>query len=331
MKINLLTDSPRHNLALMKLSTRHKKAGDEVKLNMPLWKADFSYASWIFEDSIKFGAQETGGIAVDPQITLPDNIEKLKPDYNLFNLNHSLGYTFRDCYRNCPFCKVPQLPKERKHHSIWEFHDSRFDTIELLNNNIFFDPLWEDTFKEIYETKLRIWDNNGNDLRLLDDHKAWWIKRLQWKSHPKFAWDRMEDEEKIIVGLKLLKKHHVGDCVIYVLMGFETDIEEDLYRCEIINSFGFDPFPMLYKPTEQLRAFRRMIYLRYYRSYKTIGEAWKNYSRETRSLKRQSKFRERKRLKRQLSLSEINAKNMSQMQRNRKNSHSCVWPRESLL
>lgn len=302
MKINLLSDSPWHNLALMKISTYHKNAGDEVKLNMPLWKADYSYASWIFEDGIRFGAQETGGIAVDPKITLPEAIEKLKPDYSLFNLNHSLGYTFRDCYRNCAFCKVPKLPKEKKHHSIWEFHNSEFDTIELLNNNTFFDPDWEETFREIQYEHLKVIDN-GMDLRLLDDHRAWWIKQLRWKRHhPQFAWDQMQDEKKIIRGLKLLQKHHIRDCIFYVLMGFDTSLQEDLHRCEIIHSFGFDPFPMLYDPTSQLRTFRRMIYLRYYRSYKTISEAWKNYSKATRNLKHQSKYREQKQLKRQLSL-----------------------------
>jgi len=60
MKILLLTDAPKHNLALMKISTYHKKAGDEVMLNMPLWKADYRYASWIFEDGIRFGAYEAG-------------------------------------------------------------------------------------------------------------------------------------------------------------------------------------------------------------------------------------------------------------------------------
>lgn len=186
MKISLLTDAPHHNLALMKLSTYHKKVGDEVKLNMPLWPADYRYASYIFENSTRFSAEDIGGIAVDPKIKLGEEIEKLKPDYSLFNLNHSLGYTFRACFRKCPFCKVPLLPRDTDHHSIWEFCNSKFSVIELLNNNTFFDPFWPKTFKEIYEAKLKIIDH-GMDLRLLDDYKAWWIKRLKWKNEPKFA------------------------------------------------------------------------------------------------------------------------------------------------
>jgi len=276
MKISLLTDAPKHNLALMKLSAYHKKLGDEVRLNMPLWPADYTYSSYIFSNGLYFGGLgETGGIGVDPKIVLPIYIEDVRPDYSLFNLNHSLGYTFRACHRECPFCKVPLLPKNTTHHSIWEFHDPRFTEIELLNNNTFFDPLWEDTFKEIYEAKLKIIDH-GMDLRLLDDHKAWWIKRLKWKNEPKFAWDQMRDEKEIIQGMKLLQKYKING-MIYILMGFDTSFEQDLYRCEMVNSMGSKPFPMLYKPTKELRRFRRMIYLRYYSKYKSIKEAWNDY------------------------------------------------------
>jgi len=281
MKISLLTDAPYHNLALMKLSAFHKQAGDEIMLNMPLWKADYRYASWLFDDGVKFEAEETGGIGFNPKIELPKEIEKLKPDYDLFNLDHSLGYTFKTCFRKCRFCKVPFLKQDTTHHSIWEFHDSKFDTIELLNNNIFYDPLWEETFKEIYEADLKI-KEHGFDLRLLDERKAWWIKRLKWKTRPKFAWDRLQEEKKIIEGIKLLKDQNIKEVIIYVLMGFDSSFEENIYRCEVIHSFGYDPWPMLYRPTKLLRKFRRFIYLRYYRQYKTIAEAWEQYQKADR-------------------------------------------------
>lgn len=279
MKIQLLTDAPRHNLALMKISTYHKKGGDEVMLNMPLWKADYAYASWVFENGMRFGAQEAGGIGLDPKINLPGGVEKERPDYGLFNLTHSLGYTFRACFRRCPFCKVPLMRQDKTHHSIFEFHDPKFDSIELLNNNTFFGPLWEETFKEIYKARLRVIEH-GMDLRLLDDHKAWWIKRLRWAAYPKFAWDRMRiDEARVIEGMRLLKNAGVKKATVYVLMGFDTSFREDLHRCEIIYSFGYYPWPMLHEPTELLRKFRRFIYLRYYKQHKTIAEAWRHYER----------------------------------------------------
>ena len=281
MKILLLTDAPKHNLALQKISTYHKKRADEVMLNMPLFKANYSYASWIFQDGAKSKADLTGGIGINPNAELPDYIEKLKPDYSLFNLHHSLGYTFRACFRKCSFCKVPLMRQDRTHHSIWEFHDPRFDTIELLNNNVFFDPFWYETFEEIYRANLKVIEN-GMDLRLLDEKKAWWVSRIRWAKYPKFAWDRMKDEREIIKGMKLLKKQGVNKALIYVLMGFDTSFKEDLYRCEVIHSFGYDPWPMLYDSRLELRRFRNFIGLRYYRRYKSIGEAWRNFNREKR-------------------------------------------------
>jgi len=277
MKVSLFTDAKKHNLALMKISTFHKRKGDQVLLNAVDAKFDLSYGSWMFEDSRRRPVDVEGGIGYAPGVTLPKEIEDCRPDYSLFNLNHSLGYTFRACFRKCPFCKVPLLKQTRRHWSIYEFHDPRFDTIELLNNNTFYDVFWEETFKEIYNEGLGLIDH-GNDLRLLDNYKAYWIKKIRWERQPKFAWDRMRDEWKMKRGLQLLKKFKIR-AMIYVLMGFDTSFEEDVYRCEIINSMGCDPFPMLYNQKRILRLFRRMIYLRYYRSYSSIKEAWCNYKK----------------------------------------------------
>ena len=102
MKINLLTDAPQHNLALMKLSAYHKMIGNEVIFNMPILKSDFKYASVLFEkNKYKFIADEYGGPAFNGN-NLPTEIETTKPDYNLYpHNNFSLGYTFRGCYRKC--------------------------------------------------------------------------------------------------------------------------------------------------------------------------------------------------------------------------------------
>ena len=75
MKISLLTDAPKHNLALMKLSSWHKKNMDDVTLNAPIFKSDYKYASVLFEKNKNiFIADEYGGPAfIDSE--LPDWIE----------------------------------------------------------------------------------------------------------------------------------------------------------------------------------------------------------------------------------------------------------------
>ena len=40
------------------------------------------------------------------------------------------------------------------------------------DNNTFSDPQWHDTFEEIWDAKLTVKDENGYDLRLLDEEKA---------------------------------------------------------------------------------------------------------------------------------------------------------------
>jgi len=286
MKISLLTDAPKHNLALMKISAWHKAGGDEVMLNAPIFAADYTYASILFNKNLNnFNADEYGGPAMSLSLSddgpLPPDVELLKPDYSLFNLNYSLGYTFRPCQNTCDFCKVPKMNHpDISHHSIYEFHNPKFKTICLLNNNTFQDPQWLETFQEIWDAGLSVIDENGYDLRLLDDEKADALHKTKWASPLHFAWDRMQDEALIINGLKLLTKHKMRSTAngVYVLIGYNTTEKEDLYRCQIIHDYGLTPYPMPYVRNDYTKRFKRFINLHYYRKYKTITEAWKNYN-----------------------------------------------------
>jgi len=275
MKISLLTDAPKHNLAIMKLSAYHKLAGNDVTLNMPIIPADYTYASVLFERNKKnFNADEYGG----PAFNGGDLNIYLKPDYDLYPHNDfSLGYTFRGCYRKCRFCKVPKIETDFNHYSIWDFHDTRFKKICLLNNNTFFDGGWRETFEEIWDADLTIIDENGYDLRLLNDERAFVLKHTKWENKLHFAWDNIEDEEKIIRGLELLKKYKINNTHIYVLTGFDTTVEQDLHRCQKLIDYGHDPYIMPYRQIKIEKRFKRFIDTFMWRKYKTIKEAWEAY------------------------------------------------------
>lgn len=277
MRVNLLTDAPKHNLALMKISAYHKAMGDTVILNQPLELCDVSYGSWLFNFKGHPPAGIQGGPAHDPQIKLPFEIQGMFPDYNLYpSLQYSLGSTWEYCPRSCAFCCVPKQNNPQVHHSIWEFHDPKFNIINLLNNNTFSDPQWKETFEEIWDAGLAVRDDNGYDARLLDEEKAEALKRTRFVNQIGFAWDRMEDEIAVLRGLNLaVVKGLRGK--IFLLMGYDTSFDEDIYRCQKVHDLGFDPWPMLYKRTAALRCFRRFIYARYYRKYPTIEAAWKDY------------------------------------------------------
>ena len=279
MKISLLTDAPKHNLALMKLSTYHKEQGHEVILNMPIIPSDYTYASILFEWNKKlFFANKYGGPAFNDG-NLDQDVISCVPDYSLFpSIEFSLGYTFRPCFRSCRFCKVPNMRQsDDSHHSIWEFHDPKFTRICLLNNNTFFDKQWKETFEEIWDADLTVVDENGYDLRLLDDEKAEALKKTRFDNKLHFAWDRIKDEHRIRQGLELLKNHKINNTHIYVLIGFDTTEEEDLHRCQILVDYGHDPYIMPYKRTKKNKDFKRFIDTFMWRKYKTIKEAWENY------------------------------------------------------
>jgi len=278
MKINLVTDAPRHNLALMKVSAYHKALGDTVTLNQPLQPCDKSYGSWLFGQ--KYPTDVAGGPAVDPTLRL-NGFEDIKPDYDLYGLDYSLGYTWAYCPRKCPFCVVPKQNNPKVHKSIWTFHDSKFKKICLLNNNTFTDPQWRETFEEIWDANAVVVYDNGYDCRLLDDEKADALKRTKFDGSIHFAWDLMKDEGKVLQGLEIAQRYGIK-AVVYVLVGFDTTIDEDIYRCQKIHDLGHDPYIMPYKvagqkATRQTRAFKRFIDCRYYRQYPTIQQAWEDY------------------------------------------------------
>lgn len=275
MKISLLTDAPRHNLALMKLSAYHKAQGDEICLNMPLWKADMRYASILFDwNRLKYHADVYGGPAFAGcnTVAIPD----CKPDYSLYGLDYSLGYTYRYCLRRCPFCKVWKIEHDKTHKSIHEFHDSRFKKICLLNNNTFSDPQWKETFKEIWDADLIVIDENGYDLRLMDEEKAEALRKTRFEGKLHYAWDMMKDEASVLRGLKIAPHGHV-----YVLIGFDTTEKDDLYRCQKIVDLGHDPYIMPFNQTKAEKKFKRFIDSFMWRKFKTLGEAWINYKKRT--------------------------------------------------
>jgi radical SAM superfamily enzyme YgiQ (UPF0313 family) len=271
MRVNLYTDAPHHNLALMQLSAHHKGQGDSITLNMPIMPCDYSYASVLFEKNrAMFNADEYGGPAVDDSML---SVNGAKPDYSLFPIRYSLGYTFRPCFRRCPFCKVWRMKHpDTEHHSIWEFHNSLFDKICLLNNNTFFDKQWRETFEEIWDANLTVVDENGYDLRLMDEEKADSLRRTRFAGKIHYAWDRMKDETAILRGLAIAPRGHV-----YVLIGYDTTEQEDLYRCQKIIDNGHDPYIMPYNQSKEEKRFKRFIDLFMWRKYPTIEKAWGNY------------------------------------------------------
>ena len=250
-------DSKIPNLALMKISAYHKSIGDEVafKISDP----DIVYASIVFSknkwkgDGIKTMYPDAqvfvGGSGYDLKSKLPDQIEHILPDYDLYGLDYSMGFTTRGCIRNCEFCIVPE--KEGKIQSncmIDEFWDHRHKHLVLLDNNILAKP---DHFKKVAEqiidNNLSVDFNQGLDIRLINKKNAEILKRLRVKPDYRFAWDNVSDEDKIKKGVDTLRDAGINHCLFYVLVGFNTTKEEDLYRLHRLKDWDQRPYVMRYR------------------------------------------------------------------------------------
>ena len=266
MKVAVLdVDSKIPNLALMKISQYHKQKGDEVEHYLPLAHSlyDKIYASKIFNFSSGADIQPdmiTGGTGIDLKISLPPEIEEKDPDYTLYNYPHNIGFAQRGCRFNCSFCVVPQ--KEGKPKSVntieklWTQRSSDF--LVLLDNDFFGNPEWADRIEEIKELDLKVNFNQGLNIRIISKRQAEALASVKFRnlnntgSTVTFAWDQINDEKVIKRGVQRVIDAGIKpyQMQFYVLIGYDTTPEEDMYRVMMIKGWGCDPYAMPYDKTD---------------------------------------------------------------------------------
>ena len=255
------------NLPLMKLSRYHKKLGDKICLNK-CDDPDILYISCVFTWHRAYAFQvkkmyeslgvkvEVGGSGVDIKKELPYEVEHFKPDYNLYKIDYSMGFTSRGCIRRCPWCIVPKKEGYIKDHApLEEFLDPRFDKLILLDNNFLASPNWEKNLREIIARRLKVNFNQGLDIRLIDRYNAKLLYKTRFYNHNfnhrqlHFAWDLPQIEDQVMKGIKIL--FDVGfkpwNLMFYVLVGYNTSFEEDMYRVKKLIQLRIDPFVMIYR------------------------------------------------------------------------------------
>ncbi len=145
MNIGLLAvDSNYPNLALMKISSYYKERGDNVEWYNPLLHYDKVYAAKIFSFTPDYGYYinadqvEKGGTGYDISKVLPVEVDRIIPDYDLYNIDKNLAYGFltRGCPNRCKWCVVPQKEGNiTPYMDIEEIAHERKNII-LMDNNV---------------------------------------------------------------------------------------------------------------------------------------------------------------------------------------------------
>ena len=237
------------NLALAKIAAGH----DAVWFN-PLEGADIVYASKVFTDTaddpyIPDDAIR-GGSGYSLSIALPDEIERTKPDWSLWpRWKKDIGYSTRGCIRRCPFCIVPE--KEGSLRVVAEFADltTGRDDLILLDANITAAPIehFRTLCADATQAGVRLDFSQGLDARLLTDEHAAILRRSRIADTIHLAFDRMRDEASVRRAVNVLKRAGINTrsrAMFFVLVGFDTTEDEDLYRIELLRSLGANPFVM---------------------------------------------------------------------------------------
>lgn len=271
MKVRLVdVDSKIPNLALMKISAYHKSNGDDVDFYNPLFdKPDLIYASKVFDftdDYLYYPADVElirGGTGYDIALTLPDEIESQYPDYDLFRCDFAIGFTTRGCIRKCPFCVVPK--KEGAIRPVGDIYDfwRGQDRLMLLDNNLTALPdQFERICKQLIKERVRVDFSQGLDIRLITAEMAQLLSQIRLWKRIHFAFDNIALEKQVRAGIKILTENGVSahKLMFYVLIGFDSTPDEDLYRVEVLRGLGVDPFVMPYnKSDEYQKRFARWV------------------------------------------------------------------------
>ena len=82
---------------------------------------------------------------------------------------------------------------------------------------------------------------HGVDVRIMDEEQAWHLNRLKMKQNIHIAWDlpQLDLTERLKEMVKYVKPYKI---TCYVLIGFNSTVEQDLFRLNVLRELGITPF-----------------------------------------------------------------------------------------
>lgn len=256
-------DGKIENLALMRLSTWHKRQGDIVRLKHgAAWPELFEmpdkvYISCLFrwhkkEASLLAtswdGRGSIGGTGVDVSKTLLPEIENCSPDYDLYGKNRAIGFISRGCIRKCPWCVVPQKEGRLRRVNTAKEITGDFKESLFLDNNFLALPDYYKDLEWLAQKQIAIDFNQGLDARLITKDTAKLLATCKWLTGPRLALDSINQIKAVDKALTVLKNANIAPSQIFlfILIGFDG-LESDIERLRFAYNWRVAMFPMGYR------------------------------------------------------------------------------------
>ncbi len=179
------------NLALMKIARWHRTQGDTVEWAMPIFSEfyDKVYKSKVFsftkDDMTSYPCEVVkGGTGYDIHSMLPENIDKLQPDYSIYpqiDKRTAYGFLTRGCPNKCKWCIVPEKEGAiRPYMDIEEIAIEGRTNIILMDNNILASDYGLQQIEKIVKLNLRVDFNQALDARLVTSEIAKLLSKVRW-------------------------------------------------------------------------------------------------------------------------------------------------------
>ena len=103
--------------------------------------------------------------------------------------------------------------------------------------------------QQLVDSKARVEFNQGIDIRLVNERNLELLRKIRLKS-VHLAFDRWQDKDIIEPRLRAFAQagfdRHKGGVMVYILVNFDTTLEQDLYRIQLCRELKFSPYPMIY-------------------------------------------------------------------------------------
>ena len=137
--------------------------------------------------------------------------------------------------------------KFRQTGQIRDLINPKSNVIILLDNNITADPDVIEKLHEIRDRGLTVDITQGIDVRLITPEIAKALSEVKHLRSVHYAWDLMAFEKQILQGINILSERvKKWRHMCFMLTGYNTTFEEDMYRFRRLIEIGVKPYVMPY-------------------------------------------------------------------------------------